>query len=430
MKTLQKGKFKFIDYLLLISFFAFALRIFFIFPSLSNPQNFLRLDSGGFVPSSPVFDWGARAPLYSAVMWIFERIPGDFCLLAAIFGVIVSSASVLVIGLIAREYCKSEKAGLFAAVLMMLNITSIGVAPLILSDSFFAFWVGLQIFFVVRFYCRGGVKNLILAIVFGCAGTLTRAVNLPVMLVSMPILILLREREKRKQLQYLGLNYICLFLAVVPFCVINYVRVNSFSLEYNSAKALIHNASAIIAHAEKRPTDEVLAQEVSWVEKFENSIGERNKRILRRYLEIVDKYPVSFVITHFPQILIMVPDGASFCENMGITQGDRGTLSVIRQYGILAGIRHYFGDKTCEAILVFAPLLLVTLIGYVGCLIELIDNACYKKYYPILIFLFFSLIYVVLPGPVIMPRYHLPSLFLIFVFSSNALVMLGKRMRK
>ena len=404
MKNLQKGKFKFFDYLLLISLFAFAVRIFFIFPSLSNSENFLRLDSSGFVPGLLGFDWGARAPLYSCFIWIFERISHNFYLVAAIFGVIISSASVFLAGLIAREYSGCERVGLIAAIFMMLNITSIGIAPLVLSDSLFTFYVALQLLYVVRFYYSGGVKNLTFAIVFGCVATLTRAVNLPIMLIGIPLLILLSEKNKVKRLHYIGLNYICLFVVILPFCVINWIRGNSFSLEYNSAKALIHNGSAVIAHAEKRASLEVLSQEMSEVEKHSQSIGERNKYIVNRYFEIIKKYPVSFAVTHFPQVLIMVPDLPSFCENLGITSGDKGTLSVIRQKGIWAGVKYYFGDKAGVIILAVTPLLLVTLIGYVGCFLALINYLRYKNYKLLLIFVLFSLFYVVLPGPVIMPR--------------------------
>ena len=86
---------------------------------------------------------------------------------------------------------------------------------------------------------------------------------------------------------------------------------------------------------------------------------------------------------------------------------------------IWAGVKYYFGDKAGVIILAVTPLLLVTLIGYVGCFLALINYLRYKNYKLLLIFVLFSLFYVILPGPVIMPRYHLPSLLLIFTLGAE-----------
>jgi hypothetical protein len=116
--------------LLLVTFSAFALRLFFVFPSLSNPENFLRLDSGGFIPCMQGFDWGARAPFYAFILGIFAKIFRSIYLVAGIFGIVVSSASVFISGLIGREL-SSERGGIITAILFALNITSIGtLSPL------------------------------------------------------------------------------------------------------------------------------------------------------------------------------------------------------------------------------------------------------------------------------------------------------------
>lgn len=424
MEVKPKGKFKFFDYLLLVTFSAFALRLFFVFPSLSNPENFLRLDSGGFIPCMQGFDWGARAPFYAFILGIFAEIFRSIYLVAGIFGIVISSASVFISGLIGREL-SSERGGIIAAILFALNITSIGVAPLILSDTFFAFWVGLEILYAIKFYKNGTTKELAAAAIFGVIASLTRSVNLPIMLIGISLLILISKNNGRKKLFLCGINYLILLVAISPFCLINYFKGAAFTLEYNAPKALIHNSAAIISYAENRPTNEILNEKMSELDSLVQSknlsISERNSFIVKEYFKIVKKYPLAFIRTHFPQIWIMVPDLPSFCENLGITKGDKGTLSVIRQKGIIAGIKYYFGERAAEIILAVTPLLLATLIGYIGCLIEVIRFLKDKKWQMLLIFLIFSLLFVVLPGPVIMPRYHLPALFLIFAFAGKYL---------
>ena len=422
MKNNRKGNFKFFDKLLLITLFSFAIRVGVSFPSLFNASNFLRLDSGGFIPGMMSFDWGARAPFYSGIMWIFQHVFDNFYLAAAIFGIICSSASVFIIGLIGREL-SGEKCGLIAAVLLGLNVTSIGVAPLILSDTFFAFAVGLQILFAVKFYRNGGAKELLGAIVCGCSATLIRSINLPIMLISMPILILLKWQNSKKSYLYIGLNYLILLIFIIPFAVANFCKNAGFTIEYNAPKALIHNKVAIIAHAENRPSAEILDQEMSQIEDLiENkklSIAERNEVIVQNYLAAIKKYPYSFAVSHFPNIFIMTPDLPSFCENLGVTSGDKGTLSVIRKEGIVAGIKHYFGEQATKVLVLALPLLLVTMAGYVGCLIALINCICRREYKLLIIWLLFSLLYVIIPGPIIMPRYQLAALFLIFGFAGG-----------
>ncbi len=422
MKISLKGKLKFFDYLLLIGVFALILRVVVAFPSFSNPETFLRLDSGGFLPFSDIFDWGARAPLYSILIGFFSVFCDNLYLILAIFGIVISSLSVMLAGLIGREF-GGERGGICASLLIALNVTAIGVAPLILSDTLFAFLVGCQILFAVKFYKNGELKALIWAIIFGVLASLTRAVNLPIMLFGMPILILMCEKNRKKTIKLLGLNYLILLIGVAPFCFMNMNKGASFTLEYDSCKALIHNMAAIIAHAEKRPTTEILAEKMAKVDELKHnsnySISFRNSFIIQDYWHTIKVYPWSFAVTHFPQILIMVPDLPSFCENSGITSGDRGTLSIIREQGIFAGVKHYFGDDAVKIIFAVIPLLLATLIGYIGCLAAIIINLKQKNYKIVLLWVIFSLIYVVLPGPVIMPRYHLPSLFLIFAFASS-----------
>ena len=196
-------------------------------------------------------------------------------------------------------------------------MTSIGHAPLILSDTLFTFFVAWQVFCAVRAYETKRLIDFAYALGFGTLAALSRGVNLPWILAVAPILALFIVRPKWKCAFALIVNFILVTVFLFPFMKYNYDRYGVWSLEYNAYNASVHNCSAVIAHAEKRNSNDVLAELQSRIPK--NSVRASIKYNKELFSSVIKKYPASFIITHLPQWQIMLPDVPTVSENMGFS---------------------------------------------------------------------------------------------------------------
>ena len=424
-----KNEFSFRTALTGIFCLAYIVRMFLAIPYMNmGAVNFLmRPDSLSYCFDAQGFDWGFRAPLPCIFYWILKHSSTNALAEYSLWGILLSSLTVFPIAYLGKLLSKRNSGGIIAALLWCFNVTSIGHAPLILSDTMFTFFVAWQVFCIVRAYETKRLIDFAYGLAFGTLAALTRGVNLPWILAVAPILAFFIVRPKWKCALALLANFILVMCLIFPFMKYNYDRYGVWSSEYNAYNAYVHNASAIIAHAEKRNSNDVLAELQSQVprDSIKDSI-QFNKELFR---SVIRQYPTSFIITHLPQWQIMLPDVPTVSENMGFSTSGKGTLGVLRKDGIIAAVRYYFADGGAWLLAAISPLLIITLLGYIGCMIFLIQALIdfKKRWMYIILWGALSFYYVFLPGPVVMPRYHLPALIFIFAAAAACLPFKSSR---
>ena len=418
--SVVKSEFSFRTALVGIFCLAYFLRLLLAIPygNMGAENHLMRPDSLSYCYDAAGFDWGFRAPLPCMVYWLFKQIAPNALGEYSIFSILLSSLTIFPIAYLGKLLSKRNAGGIIAAFLWCFNVTSIGHAPLILSDTLFTFFVAWQVFCVVRAYETKRLIDFAYALCFGTLAALSRGVNLPWILAVAPILALFIVRPKWKCAFALIVNFILVMVLLFPFMKYNYDRYGVWSLEYNAYNASVHNCSAVIAHAEKRNSNDVLAE-------LQNRMSKKSVRASIKYNKelfssVIKKYPASFIITHLPQWQIMLPDVPTVSENTGFSTSGRGTLGILRKDGIIAAVRHYFADGGAWLLIALSPLLIFTALGYLGCLIFLVHAVINfkKRWMYIILWGALSFYYIFLPGPVVMPRYHLPAL--IFIFGAAA----------
>src|SRR5205823_2074849 len=68
---------------------------------------------------------------------------------------------------------------------------------------------------------------------------------------------------------------------------------------------------------------------------------------------------------------VLLPDAPTFLEVLGQTGTGRGTSDILTRFGCIAAAQHYFDGRT-GLIVPLLPLLLIVLVTYVGCILQLV----------------------------------------------------------
>jgi hypothetical protein len=189
-----------------------------------------------------------------------------------------------------------------------------------------------------------------------------------------------------------------------------------FVLGSNIGKTLYyHNAAALVSIATGESAEELRNRWQAEAEARFAAAPEqyaapaaRNDYLVSRAKALIAERPLLYARLHL-RPTILLPDAPSFFELLGLTQTGRGTLDVLNREGLLAAVRHYF-DGRLWLPAALAPLLAVTGLLYLGCAAAVLHWLRRREVFLLFAFLAFVVYYLVLPGPIVMPRYHLPAL--------------------
>ncbi|MHC1773325.1 MAG: ArnT family glycosyltransferase [Flexilinea sp.] len=144
-------------------------------------------------PGYPLFL--AFCKLISGKAWIWTTI---------FFQNILSVIAILVLYALVLELCRNRTAALAGSLLVAFNLHDIYFSFFILSDSLFQSIILFAVYFLVRFFKRFHVADLLRAAGLFSAGTFIRpsGLYLPLVLTAAVFLVLLIKRAKKKALIY------------------------------------------------------------------------------------------------------------------------------------------------------------------------------------------------------------------------------------
>ena len=426
---------------------ALIIRIAVAVPGLDKaPGHFCRPDSAGYIqPALALAEDGGFYAGPGLKVPDVSRPPGFPLFLAAffyLFGenyVIPVLAMCLVGALICVPVYLTGKlfgghlAGMIAAGFVALNITGIAMSPMYLTDSFFTFLIAWQLYFFSLFYVRRDLRWCYPGVILAALSVLIRPISV-LWYIPAGFLILIIPGVNFKKKLITALTCTAIFWAVVfPWMLRNSyagaglcVDVNTGSMYHQNGAMLISAVKGTSYEAEKQCILKEQEQEFADTAKYPDEKSRVDYR-LKKLRELIIQYPLTYLRLHFkPQV--MLPDAPTFFELLGFTQSDRGTLDVMHRFGIFAAVNHYFAGKLWLPALLI-PALLVVLCCYLGCLVQLGVWLFEKKIFLIFFFLAFVEYYLLLPGPITVPRYHLPALPLIAVMGATGCILCMRRMR-
>ncbi|MBQ7731657.1 MAG: glycosyltransferase family 39 protein [Lentisphaeria bacterium] len=429
----EKNRFR--NRIALVFLFALAIRILCAWPALwsymgdGDMESFMRPDSATYYfPARAFVETGKLTLDVGSDFPAVQRPPGYiFFLVAVIFlscppviGCLVDALTVFPVALAGRRLA-GRRAGFWAAVLYALNLTALANAPLILADSLLGFLCAWQVFFFVRAWRTKRLSDFLFGAVFAAAATLTKPVNLPVLLGLIPfVLAPVLMRPWRKAACAALLTFLVFGAMVVPWMLRNQSIGAGFVLDRNSGLTALHNTAAILARVNGTDGDTERAAleaeaEAAFADKSEQYANLLELKMaeddwyLARYKKTVFEHPGAAAATHLFQVWILLPDLPNFLQNLGLRTGERGTLAVLRKDGVMAAFRHYM-DGSYAAAFLAAPFLLATGVLYALTATGVWIYLRRRRWTVLTLFAVFVLYYLAAPGPVLMPRYQIPAL--------------------
>ena len=426
---------------------AFVLRLALALPGLRAPERVLfRPDSATYVqPALALLETGRYTTAPASAEPATLRTPGYPLFLALLFALTGRSLALPVIAfcLLSALTCVpvfqagrltgSFRVGLVAAGLYALNLTSLAQAPLYLADTLFAFLAAFGFLFFLRFVIKERLLDLALCVLTAAVAALVKPVTLPWMLPCLFLVAVCPFKPWWKRAVAMG---VCLFLFALvtgPWMARNAAVGAGLRLDTNAGNTLYyHNAAALMSVVTGTAAESFRQQ---WRQEAEAHFRQHPARFARPAAReqyklaaaraVIRRHPLTYLRLHL-QPYVLLPDAPTFFELLGITSGGRGTLDVLHRRGLPAAVSHYFNGRL-GWLLLLLPLLAVSAVTVLGAVLLLAVWIRRFRVYLALVFLAFVGYYVLIPGPVAMPRYQLPALPMMCVMAASVLVRPGRR---
>ncbi len=416
---------------------ALLLRLLFALPALAEPSTLLRPDSASYLDPARALAAGdglatapgstesalLRPPGYPLLLALIFRLFGDALLPAALAGCLLGATGAIPLALAGRRVA-GGRAGLLAGLLWALNPTAIAQSPLFLSDNLFGVLAAWQCYAAIRMLQRKKTADFALLALLAVAATWVKPVNLPVVIIGLPVLALAAAASSRQWVRFVLAAGAVFAVLLLPWWMHNYRLTGGF--EANTANIYFHNGSAVMAAVTGESSelwrDRLIAgAEAEFRAHPERypTIREQNAWKQRQFAALFRQYPLPALRTHLPHWANLLPDVPTLLENNHVSVSGRGTMAVLRQRGLFAAADYYLDGRWYWLILPL-PLLLVTAATYGGAVITLWRWLRLWQWRMLLVFGVLVFYYLWAPGPVISPRYALPALSFLTVMAAGA----------
>ena len=414
---------------------ALLLRIVVTIPGLGDlPDHFSRPDTPGYVrpalglaagwgyaePGSAVLET-SRPPGFPMFLAFFFSLLGETYLLPVLTLCLLGALTCVPVFLVGR-YFGGSRIGYLAAALLACNLTAVVNSPMLLSDTLYGFVTAWQLFFFTRFYFKREARFFIFAMLLAGLGTLIRPIGSAWLIPGLFLCFIQPEIKLAGKIKIAALGACAFLVVIAPWMTRNKLIGAGFSIDSNTGSMYHQNGAMLLSkvngtsyEAEKQKILKELDKTFADHEKYPD-IASRQQYRVNKFKELILKHPIAYFSMHFRPAALL-PDASRFFELLGLTSGGRGTLDVIHKKGIIAGVKHYFGDRIWLLFLLL-PALIIPAVTYVGCLMQLVIWVCRKKVYLVFFFLAFVEYFFFLPGPITVPRYQIPALPLMVVMAA------------
>lgn len=377
-----------------------------------------------------------RTPAYPLFIALIYGVFGQHPLFVAGAQVLISAVTAGFAYFLGRQLLTGREARL-GGLLLALSLGAIVYSVYLLTETLFTLLL-LGVSYALAIHRAKGQKRWLVG-----GGLLAGMAMLcrPIALFYTPLvalLILFGHRGRWREGIWATLPFLGVITVVVaPWLLRNYQVIGSPMLStISSRNLLLFNAVSLEADLRDVGQAQVRAE---MVERLQQELirqgGVDNEALqVRLYNEwsrrVILAHPWRYLWVHLKNDLnSLLPNVTEFLELLGVTQGGKGTLSVLNQYGLWAAVRHYFGGK------VWLPWLLLPLMGllgltYLGMLAGLAILARRRAWFSLALLLLPIAYFLLIPGAPSNPRFRVPVMPNICLLAGTGLVTLWHRVRQ
>jgi 4-amino-4-deoxy-L-arabinose transferase-like glycosyltransferase len=323
----------------------------------------------------------------------------------------------------------SPVAALWAAGFQACSLVAMLSSVKVLSDGLFAFLITIAILLLVRYLEEGKLRLLITAAAVTAAATYVR----PVGFIFMPIVVAVLLFRQRRTAPVAA--FVLVFAGLVaPWFVRNYLAVgyvgfsaiSDDSLLFYEAAGVWAKSHGLSTQKARQELDMIYRQRLE-VEKIEDGSPQAMRVQRQMGRAILLAYPGTFLRVHSTTSLnSLLPAGTGLLEMLGVTSGNRGTLSVLHTAGLWAAAKYYFGSNI-TAMLLMVPDLVFLVIQYLACSAYALTQLGLRglNWGPAgWLIVLTILAFVLVGGPAAVPRFRLPVEPLLNLAAGAGLTML------
>jgi 4-amino-4-deoxy-L-arabinose transferase-like glycosyltransferase len=385
----------------------------------------IKLISTGFYP----IDSAMRTPIYPLFIATIYQITGQNPLMIIGAQIVLGTLTVLLSYHLGMKIL-SKPAALLGAFLLAISVESITSVFYILTENLFTFlFLAGMLAWVTGYREKSKLWLACAAILMGLSALCRPlAVYFPLFL-ALGLVINKGLNWNKRIIRAAGFLFLFL-LSFVPWIVRNiYVvgsptisTISNYNMLFYEAASLEANMRHVsetqVREAYTDLVDQALVER-GWI----NNEGNRSRVESLLADQIILTHPVRFLYVHLKSDLNgFLPDVTSVTEILGATVGGKGTLSILNQYGILAGIRNYFGGQTWLLGLLL-PLIILLALVYICALVGTIEIVHHRDWLSLLLLVIPVLYFLILPGAASLPRFRAPVMPYICLLAGSGLQM-------
>lgn len=394
---------------------AFVLRLLMGIPLLNNPERMLQNDSPSYLkvatnlhagngysncPTAPFHKDVLRTPTYPALISTAKVISDDnrFIFLIQIFLDLFTLLLIFRIG----ESLFDKKAGLAACFFYALSIISVVMCAQVLAETSFVFLCVLSFYLLIirRYYVAGGL-------VLGLS-VLCKPIGL--YLIFLYSLYFIWNKVSWKQM----------LATVVSFAVLvggwmyrNQQITGTATISSISAYSLFaYNANMVVGYQTGRNESDLREeriQEVYEIAKGELAdysgeydyiklFDEKGKEIIKNNLGLYTSLHLKNSVTS------LLPGVHYVLELFGQTQGQKGTMNILRRDGVISAAKYYFNGKW-GSLVVLLPWIGVWIGMVIAATLGSIKLLVSKNWKLVILLLLPGLYFLFISGPSAEPRF-------------------------
>jgi hypothetical protein len=406
-----------------------------IFPDTSSafaPDTTSYLDYANAIINGHFWDYPSaiRTPVYPLFLAIFQ----SQIVLTILTQMVLSVVTVFFTYQIAKMMFYENNIAFLASILLAFSLESITHSYYLLSETLFTFFLVASIYAFIHARKSQKISLLILSALLLSLSILTRpfALFFPVILIGF---IIFDKKPCRSRIKntFVFISFINLLIGgwmVRNLMVVGVATISSIS----SQNLLYYNAASLVADQTDRNELEVREMFVNQVatildeKALPDTEANRYKIEKESGIKIILADPLQYACIHLKSDLNNLLPDTDILEILGFSEGQKGTLDMIKQKGLWAGVVHYF-DGDYRGLILLVPFIILLLITYIGASIAIFRLFQKKRFYELAILLLPITYGLLLPGSPSNPRFRVPIMPFLVILAAYGLIYLYSNFR-